>query len=161
MSQEWYQNTYNRYANQAADIYNSITIKLVDSNGNTTRGYVYRRQDSQVAIQGMIQNLRKVQRDMRDLRQEASRYGYRLSSSTYETIDVKYYWPTFDVNVWQALSVKQFVFLAILRIFAESPNAFGIAHRPLADLRFWISANITYICKCHVDMSGAEAPRHA
>ena len=91
MSQDWYQNTYNRYANQAADIYNSITTKLVDSNGNTTRGYVYRRQDSQVAIQGMIQNLRKVQRDMRDLRQEASRYGYRLSSSTYETIDVKYY----------------------------------------------------------------------
>lgn len=73
MSQEWHQNTYNRYANQAADIYNSITTKLVDSNGNTTRGYVYRRQDSQVAIQGMIQNLGKVQHDMRDLRREASR----------------------------------------------------------------------------------------
>ena len=26
--------------------------------------------------------------------------------------------------------------------FAESPNAFGTAHRPSADLRFWISANI-------------------
>lgn len=91
MSREWYQSTYNRYANQAADIYNTITTKLVDSNGNTTRGYVYRQQDSQGAIQSMIQNLRKVQRDMRDLRQEASRYGYRLSASTYETIDVKYY----------------------------------------------------------------------
>ena len=30
--------------------------------------------------------------------------------------------------------------------FAESPNAFGTAHRSAADLRFWISANIFYIC---------------
>lgn len=91
MSQEWYQNTYNRYANNAQSIYNSITSKLVDSNGNETRGYVYQPQDSQIAISGMIQNLRNVQRDMRDLRQEAARNGYRISKSSYEDIDIKRY----------------------------------------------------------------------
>lgn len=91
MSQEWYQSTYNRYAGLAESIYNTITTKIVDRNGNETSGYVYRSEDSQVAIQEMMRNLRNVQRDMRDLRQEASRYGYRISKSYYETVDVKVY----------------------------------------------------------------------
>ncbi len=91
MSAEWYQSTYNRYANLAQSIYNSITTKIIDYNGNVTTGYVYQQQDSQVAIQGMIRNLRNVQRDMRDLRQEASRHGYTIAKSSYEDIDVKVY----------------------------------------------------------------------
>lgn len=88
MSADWYQSTYNRYARQAEDIYNTITTKFRDRYGNETSGYVYREQDSQVAITEMRRNLHNVQRDMRDLRQEASRHGYRLLKSRYEDITV-------------------------------------------------------------------------
>lgn len=89
MSIEWYQGTYNRYASNAEAIYKSITTKFVDSSGNEMSGYVYKQQDSQIAINSMISNLRAVQRDMRDLRQEAARHGYTLVKSQYETISVK------------------------------------------------------------------------
>lgn len=91
MSAEWYQNTYNRYASNAEDIYRTITTRITDSNGNDVSGYVYKSYDSQISINSMIRNLRDTQRDMRDLRKEAARYGYRLLISPYENIDVKRY----------------------------------------------------------------------
>ena len=91
MSAEWYQNTYNRYARNAEDIYRTITTRITNSNGNDVSGYVYKSYDSQIAINSMIRNLRDTQRDMRDLRKEAARYGYRLLISPYENIDVKRY----------------------------------------------------------------------
>ena len=41
-----------------------------------------------------------------------------------------------------AADLRFWISANIYSIFAESPNAFGTAHRPSADLRFWISANI-------------------
>lgn len=88
MSQAWYQETYNRYADVAQIIYNSITTKFRDNNGNEVSGYVYRQEDNQIVISEMKRNLRNVQCDMRDLRQEATRKGYSISKSTYEDITV-------------------------------------------------------------------------
>ncbi len=89
MSPMWYQDTYNRYANLAESIYNSITTKLRDYNGNEVSGYVYSPADSQIAINEMKRNLRKVQRDMRDVRHEAARYGYTILKSVYEDIALR------------------------------------------------------------------------
>ena len=90
MSAEWYQETYNRYARTAESIYNSITTTFRDSKGNEVSGHVYSPADSQVAISGMINNFRKVQRDMRDLRQEARRNGHQIAKSYYEDADIKW-----------------------------------------------------------------------
>lgn len=91
LSASQYQQYYNKYADQAKSIYETVTYKIRYADGTSDRRSNYEPySDSYVAYNGMLRNLRECQSEMRKLREEAARYGISLVKSPYETITVKF-----------------------------------------------------------------------
>jgi len=90
LSAEQYQYHYNKFAEQAEQTYKDVTVKIQYADGHTERRSGYSDGDSYYAYIGMLRNLRECQREMRNLREEAARYGIKLSKSYYETVTVKH-----------------------------------------------------------------------
>lgn len=90
LTKEQYQYHYDKFAEQAKSIYETITDKIRNSDGTSDRVSNYSSGDSYYAYNGMLRNLRECQREMRNLREEAARYGLRLTKSYYETVTVRW-----------------------------------------------------------------------
>lgn len=90
LSAEQYQYYYNKFAEQAEQIYKDVTIKIKYADGHTERRSGYSSSDSYYAYSGMLRNLRKCQSEMRRIREEAARYGIRITKSYYETVTVRF-----------------------------------------------------------------------
>ena len=89
LTAEKYQYHYDKFAEQAKEIYEAVTYKIRYEDGHTERRSDYSEGDSYYAYTGMLRTLRDCQREMRNLREEAARYGIRLTKSYYETVTVK------------------------------------------------------------------------
>lgn len=90
-SYEYYQGEYKRWENRARDIYESLTNSghRVKKNGEDVGGGADGSYGV-VAFSGSTMALNDAQSEMRKIRREASRHGYDLPQSNYETISVSY-----------------------------------------------------------------------
>ncbi len=91
MSESYYRDMYNRYARVAESAYNSLTstgISATFSDGSKAGSAAGNWQGSNYTQ--MNGELRKAQNDMARIRAEASRAGYHISQSHWETVSVSY-----------------------------------------------------------------------
>lgn len=91
MSESYYRDMYNRYARVAESAYNSLTstgISATFSDGSKAGSAAGNWQGSNYTQ--MKGELRKAQNDMARIRAEASRAGYHISQSHWETVSVSY-----------------------------------------------------------------------
>lgn len=91
MSESYYRDMYNQYARVAESAYNSLTstgISATFSDGSKAGSAAGSWQGSNYTQ--MKGELRKAQNDMARIRAEASRAGYHISQSHWETVSVSY-----------------------------------------------------------------------
>ncbi len=87
MSAEWYQAQYNKWASSAESIYNSLSaIRTTDRYGNKEGYSDWGGTSSEAQMKVQLSN---AQREMRNIRNEAARYGYSIPMSTWETAVVR------------------------------------------------------------------------
>ena len=91
-SLDFYQSNYDRWEKVARMAYETLTntgYKTKDKNGKNTGGGSA-GSFSPANYTSLKRNLRNAQKEMRECRQKASRDGYKISQSEYETVTVSY-----------------------------------------------------------------------
>lgn len=87
----YYKNQYDRWANNAQSVYNSLTLtgSKTKTNGKYTSGNTNQLYSGPNYV-SLKKNLRDAQYNMKRIRQEARRAGHDIPKSEYETVTVSY-----------------------------------------------------------------------
>lgn len=91
--ESYYRDVYAHWAKAAKSNYEALThdgIRVIDKKTEKDEGGTAAGTWRKSNFDGIKMNLRKAQREMRKIRQEARRVGYTIEQSEYETINVSY-----------------------------------------------------------------------
>lgn len=95
MSEQYYRDMYSRWERNAQSAYNSLTaagvkVKKKKNGTETDEGGSALGSWGQANFNGMKQEMRQAQNEMRKIRQEARKAGYNIPQSQYENINVSF-----------------------------------------------------------------------
>lgn len=93
LPESYYRDAYARWTKTAKSHYETLThsgFRVVDEKTEKDKGGTAAGTWSKSKFDGIKMNLRKAQREMQKIRQEARRAGYTIEKSEYETINVSF-----------------------------------------------------------------------